>query len=191
MQWRNTGRDEERMPKTQRTCRACAGEMQLVRKDYQFKESGLDNVILKDIEVLVCNQCGSVVPRIPRLNDLMRTIAVAMVAKPSELTGPEVRFLRKFMDETIEHFARKLGIDRSHLSRVENESLGISRQTDRLVRALALIHKPELLEKMARLGRTESVLKQLEDITPEATKVRIDIANSTHEYSYDLEPMAA
>jgi transcriptional regulator with XRE-family HTH domain len=121
----------------------------------------------------------------------MRTIAVAMVAKPYELTGPEVRFLRKFMDETIEGFARKLGIDRSHLSRVENESLGISRQTDRLVRALVLLHKPELLEKMARLGRTESVLKQLEDIKPEAERVRIDVASLTNEYSYDLEPIAA
>jgi len=179
------------MPKTHRTCRACGGKMQLARSDYQFKESGLDNVILKDIEVLVCKQCGSVVPRVARLNDLMRTIAVAVVAKPYELTGPEVRFLRKFMDETIEHFARKLGIDRSHLSRVENESLGISRQTDRLVRALVLVHRPELLEKMARLGRTGSVLKQLEDIKPEAEKVRIDVASLTHEYSYDLEPMAA
>lgn len=179
------------MPQTQRSCRACAGEMQLVRRDYQFKESGLNNVILKDIEVLVCKQCGCEVPRIPRLNDLMRTIAVAMVAKPSELAGPEVRFLRKFMDETIEQFARKLGVDRSHLSRIENKSLEISKQTDRLVRALVLIHKPELLEKMARLGRTESVLKQLEEIKPEPERVRIDVANSTNEYSYDLEPMAA
>lgn len=179
------------MPKTRSNCRACCGEMQLVRKDYHFKESGLENVILKDIEVLVCRKCGSEAPRIPRLNDLMRTIAVAMIAKPFELTGPEVRFLRKFMDETIEGFARKLGIDRSHLSRVENESLGISRQTDRLVRTLALVHKPELLEKLARLGRTESVLKQLEEIKPEAERVRIDVANSAHEYSYDLEPMAA
>lgn len=191
MQGRETEKGKERMPKTMRTCRTCGIEMQLLRKDYQFKESGLDNVILKDIEVLVCNQCVSDVPRIPRLNDLMRTIAVAMIAKPSELTGPEVRFLRKFMDETIERFARKLGIDRSHLSRVENESLGISRQTDRLVRALVLIHKPELLEKLARLGRTESVLQQLEEITPEVKKVRIDVANSKHEYSYDLEPIAA
>ena len=191
MQRLKTGRGEDRMPKIQRTCRACGGETRLIRSDYQFKESGLDNVILKDIEVLACKQCGSVVPRVPRLNDLMRTIAVAMVAKPSELTGPEVRFLRKFMDETIEGFARKLGIDRSHLSRIENESLGISRQTDRLTRALVLVHKPELLEKMARLGRTESVLKQLEDIKPEAERVRIDVASLTNEYSYDIEPVAA
>jgi len=179
------------MPKKERICRVCAGKMQMVCRDYPFQESGLDNVILKGVEVLVCRECGSVAPRIPRLNDLMRTIAVAVVAKPSELSGPEVRFLRKFMDETIEHFARKLGMDRSHLSRIENESLGISRQTDRLVRALVLLHKPELMEKMERLGRTERVLQQWEEIEPEAKKVRIDVAHSSHEYSYALEPMAA
>ena len=35
------------------------------------------------------------------------------------------------------------------------------------------------------------VMKQLEDIRPEAEKVRIDVASLTREYSYDLEPMAA
>jgi YgiT-type zinc finger domain-containing protein len=148
--------------------------MQLVRQDYQFKESGLDNVILKDVEVLVCKQCGSVVPRIPRLNDLMRTIVVAIVAKPSELDRAEVRFLRKFMDETIEQFAHKLGVNRSHLSRVENGSLAISKQT-----------------KLARLGKTETVLKQLEEIQPLPQRVRIDVASATSEYNYDLEPVAA
>jgi len=176
---------------TQRCCRACAGEMQLLYKDYQFKESGLDNVILKNIEVLVCKQCGSIVPRIPRLNDLMRTIVVAMIAKPSGLEGTEVRFLRKFMDETIEQFARKLGVNRSHLSRIENGSLAVSKQTDRLARTLVLVHKPELLEKMSRLGKTETVLKQLEEIHPQAQHVRIDVANATREYNYDLEPVAA
>lgn len=187
----NRERDGGDMAHTQRRCRACAGDMQLVRQDYQFQESGLDNVILKDIEVLVCKHCGSIVPRIPRLNDLMRTIAIAMIAKPSELAGAEVRFLRKFMDETIEQFARKLGVDRSHLSRVENGSLGISKQMDRLVRALVLLHRPELLEKMTRLGRTESVLKQLEDIKPQPERVRIDVANAAQEYSYELESIAA
>jgi putative zinc finger/helix-turn-helix YgiT family protein len=179
------------MTQTHRSCRACAGETQLLRQDYQFKESGLDNVILKNIEVLVCKQCGSIVPRIPRLNDLMRTIVVAMIAKPSELEGTEVRFLRKFMDETIEQFARKLGVNRSHLSRVENGSLAISKQTDRLVRALVLLHKPELLEKMNRLGKTEIVLKQLEEIQPLPQRIRIDVASATDEYNYDLEPVAA
>ena len=114
-----------------------------------------------------------------------------MIAKPSELEGAEVRFLRKFMDETIEQFAGKLSVDRSHLSRIENGSLTISRQTDRLVRALILVHKPELLEKLARLGKTEAVLKQLGEIQPQPQRVRIDVASVVNEYNYDLEPAVA
>jgi YgiT-type zinc finger domain-containing protein len=165
--------------------------MRFLRRDYPFKESGLENVLLKDIEVLVCGQCGSAAPRIPRLKDLMRTIVVGLIAKPSELDGVEVRFLRKFMDETIGQFARKLGVHRSHLSRVENGSLAISKQTDRLVRTLVLVHKPELLEKMARLGKTAAVLKQLEEIKPQRQRVRIEVAGAAHEYNYDLETVAA
>jgi hypothetical protein len=54
-----------------------------------------------------------------------------------------------------------------------------------------LLHKPELLEKMARLGKTEKVLLQLENIAPQPQRVRIDVANATHEYNCDLEPVAA
>jgi transcriptional regulator with XRE-family HTH domain len=114
-----------------------------------------------------------------------------MIAKPSELEGTEVRFLRKFMDETIEQFAGKLGINRSHLSRIENGSLTVSKQTDRLVRALVLVHKHELLEKLERLGKTESVLKQLGEIQSQPQRMRIDVADVTSEYNYDLEPVAA
>jgi hypothetical protein len=44
---------------------------------------------------------------------------------------------------------------------------------------------------MARLGKTEIVLKQLEEIQPLPQRVRIDVASATSEYNYDLEPVAA
>jgi len=179
------------MTENGRKCRTCGGEMRIRRQNYHFTESGLENVILKQIEVLVCEQCGSLVPRIPRLNDLMRTIVIAMVAKPSELEGGEVRFLRKYMDETIEQFAAKLGMNRSHLSRIETGALSISKQTDRLVRMLVLVHKTELMEKLARLGKREAVLKQLGEIQSEAQRMCIEVAESSSEYNYDLEPVAA
>jgi hypothetical protein len=47
------------------------------------------------------------------------------------------------------------------------------------------------LEKLARLGKTETVLKQLEEIRPEPQRVRIDVASTTDEYTYDLETFAA
>lgn len=167
-------------------CHECGGSIRRVRMDYHFEESGLDNVILAGIEVDLCLQCGGESPRIPRLNDVMDTIAVALIAKPFELTGREVRFLRKTLEVGIEDFARKLGVDRSHLSRLENGALTISRQTDRLVRTLALLHRPELMEKLTSLDIREVVLKRLEEIKPEAATVTVELKRTTDGYSFEL-----
>src|SRR5947209_16449448 len=120
------------------SCLECGGALRAVRKDYPFAESGLSNVILKNVEVLVCDRCNTETPRLPRLNDLMRTIALAVIAKPYALEGQDVRFLRKFLGLTNEAFAAILNIDKSHLSRVENGATPVSATADRLVRLIAL-----------------------------------------------------
>lgn len=165
-------------------CNECGSSIQRVRIDYRFEESGLDNVILAGIEVDRCPQCGGESPRIPRLNDVMDTIAVALIAKPFELTGRELRFLRKTLAVGIEDFARKLGIDRSHLSRVENGAFAISRQTDRLVRTLVLLHRPELMEKLTTMDNRESVLKRLEEIKPESATVIVELRQTPNGYNF-------
>jgi YgiT-type zinc finger domain-containing protein len=119
-------------------CLDCIAPLQLVRKDYPFPESGLNNVVLKNIEVLVCNRCGTETPRLPRLNDLMRTLAVAVISKPYRLEGQDVRFLRKFLGQSNEQFAAILDVDKSHLSRVENGAMPVSATADRLIRLVAL-----------------------------------------------------
>ncbi len=174
----------------QRVCRECGDKASVVRKDYRFTACGLGNVILKDIEVVVCKGCGGESPRIPNHEDLMRTIGVALVAKRSELAGDEVRFLRKYLGEGSVSFAKMLGINRSHLSRVENGAMAISRQTDRLVRTLALIHDPSLIEKLKRLGRHESVLRHLSDIEPDVSAVQVQLDHDEDGYTYNLKAAA-
>ncbi len=166
-------------------CNECGGSVERVKKDYRFVECGLDNVILRNIEVDVCPKCGDS-PRIRRLNDVFLTIAAGLVAKPFELTGKEVRFLRKTMDVGTEDYARKLGVDRSHLSRLENGALAISRQTDRLVRTLVLLHRPELLEKLVSLDIREQVLKRLEEIKPEVAIVNVELSQTPDGYKFVL-----
>jgi YgiT-type zinc finger domain-containing protein len=170
-------------------CHECGGSIQRLRKDYCFVESGLDNVVLRDIEVDVCPECGDS-PRIYRINEVFLAIAAGLIAKPFELSGKEVRFLRKTLEVGIEDFARKLGVDRSHLSRVENGALAISRQTDRLVRTLALLHRPELMEKLTALDIREVVLKRLEEIKPEAATVIVELKQTPSGYSFELEQAA-
>ena len=124
--------------KVKLNCLECGAGLRATRKDYPFAESGLDNVILKNLQVLVCDRCKTETPRLPHLNDLMRTIALAIIAKPYGLEGQDVRFLRKFLGLTNQGFAAILNIDKSHLSRVENGATPVSATADRLVRLIAL-----------------------------------------------------
>jgi DNA-binding transcriptional regulator YiaG len=174
----------------QRVCRDCRGNAKIVRKDYRFRESGLSNIFLRDIDVVICPKCKSESPRIPNHDDLMRTIAVALIDKPSELAGDEVRFLRKYLGEGSGPFAKMLGIDRSHLSRIENGAMEISRQTDRLVRTLSLIHEPALTEKLKRLGRYTAILEHLSTIEPKSSPVEVQLGHAASGYTYDLKSAA-
>jgi YgiT-type zinc finger domain-containing protein len=65
----------------------CGGEVRTVRGDYQFKESGLDNVVLRDIELVRCDHCGVEESVIRGLDEVLRTIAFALVSKPYRLAG--------------------------------------------------------------------------------------------------------
>lgn len=178
------------MKRKQQVCRECGGNARIVREDYRFTESGLDNVFLRGIEVVVCAKCKSESPRIPNHDDLMRTIAVALIDKPFELGGDEVRFLRKYLGEGSISFARMLGIDRSHLSRVENGAMAISKQTDRLVRTVALVRDPSLLDKLKWLGSYEAVLERLSKIEPEANAVSVQLDHAEGGYTYALKAAA-
>ena len=164
--------------KVKLNCLECGGPLHLVRKDYRFTESGLDNVILKDLEVLVCDQCKSEIPRLPRLNDLMRTLAAALIAKPYPLEGQDVRFLRKFLGLTNEAFAAILNVDKSHLSRVKNGATPVSAIADRLIRLIAL-GLGDALEQKAR-----DVIEKFTQIKrPRKLKVLVDATNHTFQYA--------
>ena len=177
------------MQAKQQVCRECGGKDNVVRKDYRFIESGLNNVFLKDIEVVVCSGCKES-PRIPNHDDLMRTIAVALVDKPYELAGDEVRFLRKYLGEASISFAKMFGIDRSHLSRVENGTMAISRPTDRLVRTPAHVHDPALVQKLKRLGRHEEVLGRLGEIGSDVNPIEMQLDHAKDGSTYDRKAAA-
>jgi len=110
----------------------CGASQVSSRRDYKFIESGLDNIILKNIEVLECPQCKTVSPRIPRHNSLLRTIALALIAKPYPLSGPEIKYLRKFLAMTQEEFAKYVSADTAVISRWENDVQPVGPQSDRL-----------------------------------------------------------
>lgn len=158
-------------------CTECGQPLRLIQKEHRFTESGLNNVVLKNIEVLVCDRCKTETPRLPRLNDLMRTIALALITKPYKLEGQDIRFLRKFLGLSSEAFAAILDVDKSHLSRVENGAMPVSAATDRLVRLVAL-GLAEGLEQKAR-----DVIVNFSQIKkPKKLKMMIDASKRTFQY---------
>src|SRR5580658_10242033 len=74
-------------------CSDCGNEARVERGTYRFRESGLDNVVLKGIEIVKCPACGNEDPILPNLDGLLRIIAVALVTSKLPLSGAEVRYL--------------------------------------------------------------------------------------------------
>ena len=107
----------------------------------------------------------------------MRTIALAIIAKPYGLEGQDVRFLRKFLGLTSEAFAAILTVDKSHLSRVENGATPVSATADRLVRLIALGLAEGLEEKARDVIAKFAQIKQAKKL-----RVMVDAGTRTIQY---------
>lgn len=118
-------------------CSNCGAKAAIVQGTYEFKQLGLP-VRLHGIEIVKCPRCGNEDPIIPRVNKLMRSIAMALIRKPYGLEGAEVRFLRKYLGMTGEEFAEYLDVDKTNLSKWENDADPIGPQSDRLIRLVCL-----------------------------------------------------
>ncbi len=67
-------------------CPACGHKTRSERRDWEYKESGLDNVILKNTTVHVCGDCGEEMPVIKDLPEVHKALAYAVErAKPGAL----------------------------------------------------------------------------------------------------------
>jgi len=161
----------------EKKCRLCGGSTHIVKHDYRFTESGLGNVVLKDVEFAKCDNCGEEAVRIPRLNDLMRSLALGVIAKPYELTGEDVRFLRKYLEFTAAEFALLLSVDKSTLSRWEGGSQAPGAQSDRLVRLVAL-------GLMKFIDNFEQTIRGFPEIKKTSKAVRLDVNPETKEIRY-------
>ena len=116
-------------------CPTCGSERFAFNKaHHHFLESGLDNVHLTNVEIGTCNDCGERIVSIPHSTELMKLIGESILLKPMNLSGGEIRFLRKNLHLKINEFAQLLGVDRVTVSRWENEHEKPSRSVDRLVR---------------------------------------------------------
>ena len=124
-------------------CRSCRqGELVITRKNHRYVESGLSNVVLQDVEVRECPACGVQQVMIPRIEELFRVLALALVRKHERLAGEEVRFLRKHMGWSGVDFAARMGVTPETVSRWENERDPLSPLADRLLRMMVVRDRP-------------------------------------------------
>jgi putative zinc finger/helix-turn-helix YgiT family protein len=159
-------------------CSNCEATARKVRTNYPFKESGLSNVVLKGIETIQCDRCGNADPIIPRANEVMKQLVLAVVEKPHPLTGQEVRFLRKYLGMSGATFASHLGVDRAALSRWENGHDRIGTQSDRLIRMVAT-SLGGLKNQVEQVARKISMI----DNDPKTLMIEINVEELSFQYA--------
>ena len=160
------------------TCSNCGKEAKIVRGSYYFIEGGLDCVVLQGIELIRCKHCDNEDPIIPRINDLMRTLAVAVIFKPHRLRGNEFRFVRKYLAKTGEETGQMLGVNKATISKWENNEDPIGEQSDRLFRIIALATGEGLKDKLQEMINLFPRI----DREPESVRIEINPTEMSHRY---------
>ena len=114
-------------------CPSCNKEMSCRRGEYHYTECGLDNVYLADVELWSCD-CGESAVGIPAIPNMHKVIADDLLRKTDQLTGKEIRFLRKNIGISAKEFANRFGVTKETISRWETGNRKPDTSADRLIR---------------------------------------------------------
>lgn len=167
-------------------CPSCEKETSKTKRDYHYTESGLDNVVLKGLNIYTCS-CGEEMPEIPNIEGLHKTIAMALIHKKTLLAGQGIRFLRKAMEIKAVELAQLMGVDKVTVSRWENDKAEISNANDHLLRMIYI----RKLEEESNQLLSEPILNILKTIAPVTGKLSEINISSRGKGNYFSEPMAA
>jgi putative zinc finger/helix-turn-helix YgiT family protein len=124
------------------TCIPCGGKLTTKRENYRYTACGLSNVTLIGVEVKRCSKCGDHEVVIPRIEELHRVLAAAVVRQATRLTKDEIRFLRKCLGYSGVDFAKLIGVSAETISRWENGREKIASSTEKLIRMLVVHTQP-------------------------------------------------
>ena len=124
------------------SCTVCGTAMKTKRENYRYDAVGLPGITLKDVAVSRCPKCGEYEVAIPRIEDLHRTIAHAVIEKRERLTPAEIRFLRKYLGWSGADFAAHVGATPETVSRWETGGTPMGVTADRLLRLMVASRQP-------------------------------------------------
>ncbi len=131
------------------------GELVESRENYHYQECGLSNVTLAGILVRKCPSCGNILPKIPSIEGLHDSIALALIKKPERLVPQEIVFLRKYLGWSGTDFAKNMHCDRAQISKWEHGKVKMSKPYELLLREMVASGK-----KIEDYQRAEAALKQ-------------------------------
>ena len=131
---------------------------------FKYKDCGLNNVVLFDIIITKCENCGEEYVNLGNIEKLHSTIAEILLQKHDLLTGKEIRFLRKHLGYSGVMFANIIGFAHETLSRIENAAQKVTVSLDHLIRFAVAnkisnrnydLHDHILNQKGVKLNRIE------------------------------------
>ena len=124
------------------TCADCNKPMTSKAETLRSSDCGLPDVTLLGVEVRRCAACGDHELVLPKIEQLHRAIALAVIGKRARLTGDEVRSLRKYLGWSGVAFAKHMGVTAESVSRWENAREPLGSTADRLVRLMVVTQAP-------------------------------------------------
>lgn len=91
---------------------------------YNFDMSGLSNVLLSGITLFRCTKCNFDMPSIPKIAELHNGIARYLINKDTQLSGEEIKFIRKQLGFSQNEFAEMMEITEEKLDEIEKTLKG-------------------------------------------------------------------
>jgi putative zinc finger/helix-turn-helix YgiT family protein len=122
-------------------CMQCGTKLKTKRESYLYDRDGIKATLL-GVPVHRCPECGDFEVEIPRIEELNRTLAGAIIRKPRRLSAAEIRFLRKSLGWSGTDFARQIGVDPATVSRWETGAQDMGQVADRFLRLLVSVRTP-------------------------------------------------
>ena len=125
-------------------CYQCKEKLQVIKgQPYNYKESGLDNVVLHGINQYKCHKCKDTFVSIPQIEFLHLVIGRNICCQEYLLDGAEIKFLRKELHMKAIDLAKVLGITPATISRWENDKKPIGEVQDRFLRSIYMLYASE------------------------------------------------
>ncbi|MBK1663990.1 hypothetical protein CKO38_01905 [Rhodospirillum rubrum] len=117
------------------TCPVCGGVVTVSRVDvYEDDLLGIPVTLRNAVERRRCAGCGEESVSYPNLDGLIAAVAMARALYPLELSGDDLRFLRKALGLSAKDFAEKLELDPASLSRWENNKQALGGFAEKVIR---------------------------------------------------------